>query len=146
MNLSSRNKEKENPMGPNEKILREVYARYIEGNLDKVLALMADDVVMKSVGAPNRIDHAGEWHGLEGVRGFIAAIAEHWTFEKIEMLEMIAQNDTRFVVRTAVTGVSTRTGARVNVERVDFVTMANGKCKSYEETFDTSPLERATRL
>lgn len=133
-------------MGPNEKVLRDAYAHYARGAFDKLFAVFADDVVMKSVGALNRIDHAGEWHGMDGVHGFLAAIAENWTFEKVEMLEMIAQNDTRFVVRTAVTGVSTRTGGRASVERVDFVTMHNGKCKSYAEIFDTSPLERATRL
>lgn len=101
---------------------------------------------MKSVGAPNRIDHAGEWRGLEGVRGFLAAIAGNWTFEKIEMLEMIAANDTRFVVRSAVTGVHAHTGGRAHVERVDFVTMQDGKCNAYAEIFDTSPLERASRL
>lgn len=133
-------------MGPNEKVLRKIYDDYAKGDIGAVMPMFADDVVMKSVGAPNRIDHAGEWHGLEGVRGFLAAIAGNWTFEKIEMLEMIAQNDTRFAVRTAVTGVSIRTGGRVTVERVDLVTMQNGKCKSYAEIFDTSPLERATRL
>ncbi|MEQ1864755.1 MAG: nuclear transport factor 2 family protein, partial [Micropepsaceae bacterium] len=104
-------------------------------------------VVMKSVGAPSRLDHAGEWHGLDGVRGFLAAILANWTFQKIEMLEMIVKDDTRFVVRTAVTGKSLRVGGRVaSVERVDLVTMKNGKCTSYAEIFDTSPLERASRL
>ena len=133
-------------MGPNEKVLRKIYEDYAKGDIDAVLALFADDVVVKSVGAPNRIDHAGEWSGPDGVRGFLAAIAGNWAFEKIEMLEMIAANDTRFAVRTAVTGVHASTGGRVHVERVDFVTMKDGKCKSYMEIFDTSPLERASRL
>jgi ketosteroid isomerase-like protein len=134
-------------MGPNEKILRKAYADYAKGDVDSVIPMFADDVVMKSVGAPNRLDHSGEWHGLEGVRGFLAAIAANWAFQKIEMLEMIAQSDTRFVVRSAVTGMSRQTGGRMaSVERVDFVTMKNGKCMSYLEIFDTSPLERASRL
>ncbi len=134
-------------MGPNEKILRKAYADYAKGDIDSLMALFADDVVMKSIGAPNRLDHSGEWHGLEGVRGFLTAIGTNWAFQKIEMLEMIVQNDTRFVVRTAVTGMSRQTGGRMaSIERVDFVTMKNGKCASYLEIFDTSPLERASRL
>jgi ketosteroid isomerase-like protein len=134
-------------MGPNEKILRKAYADYAKRDIDSLMAMFADDVVMKSVGAPNRLDHSGEWHGHEGVRGFLTAIATNWAFPKVEMLEMIAQDDTRFVVRTAVTGMSRQTGGRTaSVERVDFVTMKNGKCLSYLEIFDTSPLERASRL
>lgn len=133
-------------MGPNEKILRGAYAAYALGNFESLLKLFADDVVIKSVGAPNRLDHSGEWHGAEGVRGFLAAIVGNWTFRKIEMLEMIVQNDTRFVVRTAVVGVNRVTGGRASVERIDFVSMLDGKCKSYAEIFDTSPLERASRL
>lgn len=134
-------------MGPNEKALRKAYADYAGGDVEAAMTLFAEDVVMKSVGAPNRIDHSGEWHGLDGVRGFLAAILQNWTFQKIEMLEMIAQDDTRFVVRHAVIGKSLNTGGRTaSVERVDFVTMKNGKCTSYVEIFDTSPLERASRL
>lgn len=133
-------------MGPNEKALRKVYADYAAGDVEAIFAAFADDVVFKSVGAPNRLDQAGEWHGLDGARGFLRAIAENWTFQKIEMLEMIAQDDTRFVVRTAVAGTNRRTGGRVSVERVDFVTMKDGKFTSYAETFDTGPLERAARL
>jgi ketosteroid isomerase-like protein len=134
-------------MGPNEKILRKAYVDYANGDIESLMAVLAADVVMKSVGAPNRLDHAGEWHGLSGVRGFLTAIATNWAFQKIEMLEMIAQDDTRFVVRSAVTGMSRHTrGRAASVERVDFVTMRGGKCTSYAEIFDTSPLERASRL
>ena len=132
-------------MGPNEKILRGAYADYALGNFESVLKLFADDVVIRSVGAPNRLDHAGEWRGLEGVRGYLAAIVANWTFQKIDMLELLTQDDRRFVVRSAVVGINRHTGGRASVERVDLVTIENGKCASYEEIFDTSPLERASR-
>jgi ketosteroid isomerase-like protein len=134
-------------MGPNEKILRKAYADYANGDVESLMQIFDENVVMKSVGAPNRLDHAGEWHGLEGVRGFLTAIKTTWTFQKIEMLEMIVKDDTRFVVRSAVTGTSLRIGGRAaSVERVDLVTMKDGKCMSYSEVFDTSPLERASRM
>ena len=134
-------------MGPNEKILRKAYAGFAKGDIASVMSLFADDVVLKSVGAPNRLDHSGEWHGLNGVRGFLAAIAENWAFRKIEMVEMIAQDDTRFVVRAALTVTSRRiTGRTASIELVDFVSMNNGKCVSYVDIFDSSPLERASRL
>lgn len=133
-------------MGPNERALRGAYARYAEGDVESVVELFAADVVIKSPGAPNRLRHSGEWQGPEGVRGFLAAIAKEWTFERIEMLEMLTEDDRRFVVRSAVTGVNRRTRGKASVERVDLVTMEGGKCKSYSEIFDTAPLERASRL
>jgi ketosteroid isomerase-like protein len=133
-------------MGPNEKLLRKAYADYAAGDLDTLLTLFSEDVAIKSVGAPNRLDHAGEWHGHAGIKGFLAAIAGNWGFRNIDMLEMLAKDDSRFVVRSAVTGINRTTGGRASVERVDFVTMKDGKCTSYEEIFDTSPLERASRF
>lgn len=132
-------------MGPNEKILRKAYADYAGGDLESLMALFSDNVVIKAVGAQNRLDHPGEWHGLDGVRAFLSAILGTWTFERMELLEMIAQNDTRFAIRSAVTGIHRATGGRASVERVDLVTMENGKCTSYAEIFDTAPLERASR-
>lgn len=133
-------------MGPNERALRVAYARYAEGDVESVVELFAADVVIKSSGAPNRLAHSGAWQGLEGVRGFLAAIGKDWSFTHIEMLEMLTQDDRRFVVRSAVTGINRRTHGKASVERVDLVTMEGGKCKSYSEIFDTAPLERASRL
>ncbi|MBP6014558.1 MAG: nuclear transport factor 2 family protein [Alphaproteobacteria bacterium] len=132
-------------MGPNEKILHDAYAAYADGRVESLLSIFAENVVIKSVGARNRLDHAGEWHGVDGLKGFLVAIAANWTFQKIDMLEILTQNDRRFVARSAVIGINRHTGARASVERVDLVTMENGKCTSYEEIFDTSPLERASR-
>ncbi len=132
-------------MGKNEKKLREIYQFYESGDLESVISMLADDVVMRSLGAPNRLDHCGEWHGHDGARAFIGALAEKWTFVRLELLEMFHEEDRRFVVRTAVTGVHRRSGARVSVERVDLVTMKDGKCVSYLAVYDTAPLERASR-
>lgn len=132
-------------MGPNEKKLREIYQLYASSDLESVISMLADDVVMRSLGAPNRLDHSGEWHGHDGARAYIRALAENWTFARLDLLEMFHEDDYRFVVRTAVTGVHRRNGARVSVERVDLVTMKDGKCVSYLEVYDTAPLERASR-
>lgn len=132
-------------MGPNEKKLREIYQFYADGDLESVMSLLSDDVVLRSVGAPNRLDHSGDWHGHAGARAHIQALAEHWEFARLELLEMFHEGDRRFVVRTAVSGVHRRTGAKMNVERVDLVTMKDGKCASCFEVYDTAPLERASR-
>lgn len=133
-------------MGPNEKILRQAYADFERGELASLLAVLSDNIVVRAVGSPLRLDHPGEWHGIEGMKRFLAAIAANWTFPSRKVLEVIAQDDTRFVVRSAVTGVHNLTGGRASAERVDFISMANGKVLTYQEIFDTAPLERASRL
>jgi ketosteroid isomerase-like protein len=132
-------------MGQNEKKLREIYQLYASGDLESVISMLANDVVMRSLGAPNRLDHSGEWHGHDGARAHIQALAEHWEFARLELLEMFHEDDRCFVVRTAVSGVNRLTGAKMNVERVDLVTMKDGKCASCLEVYDTAPLERASR-
>lgn len=133
-------------MGPNEKLLRQAYADFDRGDIDALLAVMSDSIVVRAVGSPLRLDHPGEWHGIEGMKRFLNAILANWTFPSRKVLEVIAQKDTRFVVRSAVTGVHKLTGGRASIERADFVSMANGKVVSYQEIFDTAPLERASRL
>jgi ketosteroid isomerase-like protein len=132
-------------MGPNEKFLRDAYARYMRGEMDVAIAAMADNVVIRSPGNPNRIDSAGEWHGLKGVFDYVTALRTNWERQNFEILELITRDDRRFVVRIAVEAENLHTGARVRVEKVDFVTIENGEITSYEETFDTAPLERASR-
>jgi ketosteroid isomerase-like protein len=132
-------------MGPNEKKLQEIYQLYADGDLESVVAMLTDDVVIRSLGASNRLDHSGEWHGHAGARAYFQAIADNWTFPQRDLLEMFHEGDRRFVVRMAVTGVHRRTGAKASVERVDLVTMRDEKCASYFEVYDTAPLERASR-
>lgn len=133
-------------MGPNEEKLREIYEHFANGNLERVMSMLAEDVVIKSLGAPNRLAHSGEWHGHAGARSHIQALADNWSLQKLELLELFGEGDRRFVARVAVTAVHRRTGSKAFVERVDLVTMKDGKCLSNHEFYDTAPLERAARL
>lgn len=133
-------------MGPNEKILRDGYARYANGDMESVMPIFADDIVWTSVGSPSRIDMAGEWRGLDGVREYYAALATSWTLHEFTVEKVIAQDDRRFAVRIGVAAQSHVTGKSVRVEKVDLVAMARGKITNYAEIYDTGPLDRATRL
>ena len=131
-------------MGPNEKALRDVYVVYRSGTAP--VASFAETVVWTSVGAPNRIEIAGEWRGLEGVREYFAALADNWTVSDLTVEEIVAQEDRRFAVRLRVDATSNATGKAVHFEKVDLVTMEGGKVTNYAEIYDTAPLIRASRL
>ena len=132
-------------MGPNEKFLRNAYARYANGETDVALETMADNVVIRTPGSPNRMEFAGEWRGLKGVVDYVTALRAEWETRSFEIVELITTDDRRFVVRIAVEAENRRTGAAVRTEKVDFVTVENGEITSYEQTYDTAPLERAAR-
>lgn len=131
-------------MGPNEKALRDAYARYVRG--ESVVTAFAESILWRSVGAPNRIDTAGEWRGLDGVRQYFAALAENWTLSEFKVEEMVTADDRRIAVRISVVAQSNITGKAVRFEKVDFVSMEHGKVTNYSEIYDTAPLIRAARL
>jgi ketosteroid isomerase-like protein len=131
-------------MGPNERVLRDAYARYSDGEIN--FGIMADDITWNSSGDRSRIATAGEWRGPDGVRDFFAALRQNWKIREHNVLDVVAQADSRFAIRVAVDAQHSTTGARVRFEKVDWVTMANGKCTSYRETLDTAPLERAAAI
>jgi ketosteroid isomerase-like protein len=131
-------------MGPNEKILRDAYAGYVRG--ESAVWAFAESIVWTSVGAPNRIETAGEWHGLDGVRQYFAAMADSWTLSDFTIEEIVGKDDCRFAVRIRVNAKSNSTEKSVRFEKIDFVTMERGKITNYSEIYDTAPLIRASRL
>jgi len=130
-------------IGPNETVLREIYDRYAKGDADYLFSKLSNDIVWKSSGNPDVLPTAGVRRGHAGVREFFAKLQPDWDIQKHDMLEVIAQGDSRFAVRVAVAGIHRRTKGRAQFEKVDLVTMKDGKCISYEEVLDTATLERA---
>ena len=133
-------------MGRNEQVVREVYERCSNGDFAAKLQLFADDVTWRSSGAPNRIGTAGEWRGLNGVYAYFAALFHEWQVQAFDLVEVVGQDDRRFFARTTVELRHHGTGARVRMEKVDALTMEDGKCTSFCEIFDTAPVERAARF
>ena len=133
-------------MGRNEQIVREVYARCSSGDFAAKWQIVAADVTWTSSGAPNRIATAGEWRGASGVHAYFAALFHEWQIHAFDLVEMIGHEDRRFFARIAVEMRHNSTGALVKMEKVDALTMENGKCTSFAETFDAARVERAARF
>jgi ketosteroid isomerase-like protein len=130
-------------MGPNETILRELYKRYSAGDVDHLFTKLSDDIVWKSAGNSQVLSTAGVRRGTAALRDHLTNLRSEWDIQKHDVLEVIAQSDTRFALRIGVVGVHARTKGRVELEKVDLVTMKDGKVSAYEEIFDTAMLERA---
>lgn len=131
-------------MGPNEKVLRDAYARFSSGDMDHLYEILSDEVVWMSAGDRKALKFPGAWHGKKGVRDYFATSRADWDVTEHNPVEFIAQDDRRFAVRVAVHAKHKRTHKSVTIEKIDLVTMMNGKCVAYAETLDTAPLERAS--
>ena len=131
-------------MGPNEKALRDAYAGYVRGV--PFATIFDEHIHWRSVGAPNRVEIAGEWHGTDDVRQYFQALADNWTLTNFKLEEVVGQADRRFAVRISVDVMSNTTGKALHFEKVEFVSMVAGKITDYAEIYDTAPLIRASRL
>lgn len=133
-------------VGQNERILREVYARFPEIGPEAVIAILADDVVWRSSGAVNRLDTAGVWHGRAGAIEFFAKASLDWKIQSFDLQEFYAAGGGHFAVHLLIALESSATAKVVRADVIHLVTMENGKITRYVEIFDTAPAERATRL
>ena len=100
---------------------------------------------LRSPGSRNRLDTAGDRIGIGEVHTYAAISQRHWTVLAIRIHEIIAHDDTRFAIRSTVDVRNNATGKAARVEKVDLVTMADGKICDYAEFLDTAVLERASR-
>lgn len=133
-------------MGPNEKIVRDMYARYAKQGYESIFDLFDEDIVWRAPGAENRLDQAGEWLGREQAREYFETLRRNWLLKLFVLQQLYSADDSRFAAWLKVEAHSNMSGKRVSAEKVDLVTMKNGKIVRYIEVYDTAPLERASRL
>jgi uncharacterized protein len=133
----------ETAMGPNESVVRHAYERFAAGDMDHLFAVLSDDVVWKSTGNQDVLPFAGEWRGKDGVRDYFIKSRTDWDVPVHKPIEFIVHEDQRFAVRVEVEAVNKRTGGRIRLEKLDLLTMVDGKCTAYAELYDTALAERA---
>lgn len=127
---------------PSQAAVRELYDRYIAGDMQTVLASMADDVRWGSCGIPGTGLNPGESRGIQGVRDYFAALQSAWVIERYEVLEIIGDQE-RFAVHCLVRARHKSTGRLVECEKVDLLTVRDGRIQTFQEIVDTAPIERA---
>jgi ketosteroid isomerase-like protein len=135
----------ERTVGPNEKLLRDACAHSERGEFHQVVTLFSPTIRWRSPGKPNRLETAGDWESIDEVHAYAAISQRHWTMEAIRVHEIIAHDDTRFAVQSTVDVRHNMTDKVARVEKVDLVTMKDGKICDFAEFLDTAVLERAAR-
>ena len=89
-------------------IVKEVYRRFAEGDIDGFLKLCADDVEWV-VNGPANLEKCRSYRGIDGVRAFLAILDRTWAFSSFTPREFIDGGD-KVVVLGEETGTDLATG------------------------------------
>jgi uncharacterized protein len=129
----------------NIELIRDLYERYAAGEgAECVLERVADDVVWRSVGPPDRLPFARSRRGRDEVREYFQALSEDWELISCKVNELIGQRD-RVVALTDVCFCHRRTGKLVATLKADLFRLRDGRIVEFCEFFDTAAaVEAAT--
>jgi uncharacterized protein len=122
-------------------VVQECYAAFGAGNLARLQATLATDVVWEHPESTD-IPWAGRFDGPGGVAKFVGALAEPATPELFEPYEFIAQGD-RVVVLGRERFRVKATGKTWSAEWSHVFTVVNGKIKEFREYTDTAAVGAA---
>jgi hypothetical protein len=129
----------------NVELIRDLYERYTMGDGPEcVFDRLADDVLWRSVGPPNRLPFARSCQGREGVRAYFRALNQDWEMISYKINELIGQRD-RVVALADVCFCHRKTGKLVATLKADVFRLRDGKIVEFCEFFDSAAaVEAAT--
>lgn len=91
-------------------IVRRVYQRFGEGDIEGFLKLCADDIEWV-VNGPGTLEKCRSFKGIDGVRDFLAILSRTWSFKSFMPREFIDAGDKVVVLgEEAVTDLATGEG------------------------------------
>ncbi|MCG8359495.1 MAG: nuclear transport factor 2 family protein [Kiloniellales bacterium] len=126
----------------NKAVLAEVYAAYAKKDAGPLFERLADDACYNSVAGLKDFRFAGPCHGREAMIENVGRIAEDYALEKLEVLDMIAQDDL-VAVHADVAFRDRKTGQLAGSEKIDLFRLHNGKILEFNEFFDTLAVRSA---
>ena len=129
----------------NVEFIRDLYERYTMGDgAECVLESLADDVVWRSVGPPDRLPFARSRHGRDGVRAYFRALNQDWEMISYKVHELIGQRD-RVVTLADVCFCHRETGKLVATSKADVFRLRDGRIVDFCEFYDSAAaVEAAT--
>jgi uncharacterized protein len=122
----------------NVEIIRDLYERYTMGDGHEcIVDAIADDVLWRSVGPPNRLPFARSRRGRDEVRAYFRALNQDWEMISYKVNELIGQRD-RVVALADVCFCHRKTGKLVATLKADVFRVRDGKIVEFCEFFDTA--------
>lgn len=122
----------------NLEMMRDLYERYTRGDdIEELLGHLADDVVWRSVGPPDRVRFAKPCVCRDDVLGFFQTLAEDWEMISYKVNEMIGQGD-RVVVLSDACFSNRHTGKLVATPKADVFRLRDGMIVEFCEFYDSA--------
>jgi ketosteroid isomerase-like protein len=117
-----------------EKLLRELYAARVEGQLDRLCALFSVQASFKIVGASEGKPIAITARGSGEIRAWLAVMLKTFKLSRYQQLGVVIEG-ARASVHWRADIHSKITGVIVPTELVDLVEISDGKVSGYHEFF-----------
>ena len=117
-----------------EKLLHELYAARLRGDLRGVCDTFTADASFQIAGASNASPLAISAHGVDRFRPLLAIMLKTFKLSNLEILSMLIDG-AKAAVHWRVSILSRITGATVMTELVDVIEVRDGKIASYTELF-----------
>jgi ketosteroid isomerase-like protein len=117
-----------------ERLLRELYAARLAGDLERLCRTFTDDARLTIAGASYAMPLSIRASGLAEIRTWLALLVKTFQLGEQEILSMIVEDASAAVhwrsrIRSKITGVSVLT------ELVDVIAVRDGRVASYTELF-----------
>jgi ketosteroid isomerase-like protein len=115
----------------------QIYDARVEGDMDALAAVFADDAKFQIAGSPEHSMLATAVEGHEGVMGLMQTIVDSLDLENFTILDLIVE-DNKVAVRWRATVHLVTSGDTYPTELADFIEIRDNKVVSYTEFLDTA--------
>ncbi|BAQ17071.1 nuclear transport factor 2 family protein [Methyloceanibacter caenitepidi] len=120
-----------------EAFLRGFYAARIEGDVEAVGAMFADDARFRIVGSPEFSMLATSVHGREAIMGLFRTISDSFGLDEFSMEDLLVDGN-RAAIRWSARVQNITSGDTFTTELADFIEIDGGKIISLNEFLDTA--------
>jgi ketosteroid isomerase-like protein len=120
-----------------EAIVKTLYDARVDGNVDTLSQLFAENAKFQIAGSPEYSMLASLAEGHETVMSLMRTITDTFSLSDVKILDLLIDGDKAAVRWRATVEVMT-TGQTVTTELAAFITLADGKVVSFVEFLDTA--------
>ncbi len=128
----------------NIQVIQELYAALWQGDVEGILALLAEDVDWQYVGQREDIPFAGRWRGRQGMITFLNNLAESTQAGMSDPDEVMVCGE-HVLTTGRRQGKVKATGRAFEADWVHLFTVRNGRIVRFREFSDTAAIAKAFR-
>jgi len=120
-----------------EQLVRKLYAARVAGDVDEIVRCMASDVDFALAGDPAASPVAGRLCGSDKLRAQLVQLVAGFKFNSYDIVTLVVEGSNA-AVRAKANITSAMTGATVDMELADFITVRDGRAASFVQYCDTA--------